>query len=109
MRPLYLFLAILTAAILTSGGAAAKPKAATLTIRVCASVDVYTGAIDASHPSTRIAESCRDMTVKAARKAIDACAVQGPEACEVLYTADKKAVLLETKILVSDASIGGAT
>lgn len=109
MRPFFFILAILTAAILASADASAKPKAQGLTIRVCASVDVYSGAIDANHPATRIAEACRDMTVKAARKAIDACQVQGPEACEVLHSADRKTILLETKILVSDTPIGGAT
>jgi hypothetical protein len=73
-------------------------------VHMCESVDVYTGAVDASHPATRIAESCRDVSPATAQKAIDRCAAKGPEVCEVLYTADRKTLLIESKIVVSTAA-----
>lgn len=81
-----------------------KPSSA-VKVHICESVDLYTDVVDSSHPATRIAESCRDVSVSTAQKAIDKCSAKNDASkCEVLYSADKKTLMIETKIVVT----GGA-
>lgn len=106
MRFVLAILATLMIATLAPSASAKGPKASAAKVHLCESIDVYTGAVDASHPSTRIAEACRDVSVKVAQKAVDKCSAESAEVCEVLYSADRKTLMIERKILVS--SDGGA-
>lgn len=98
MNRLAFILAILT----LSGTAFAKePKAShVVKIHVCESVDLYQGSVDENHTSTRIAESCRDVSIASAQKAMAKCSAQTSDVCEVLVSADKKTIMVEHKIVV---------
>lgn len=77
-----------------------KPSGAR--VHMCESVDVYTGRVAADAPHTRIAEACRDVAASAAQKAIVKCQAEGTaERCEVLFSADRKTLFIERKIVVS--------
>lgn len=96
-------LAALASAFLTAP-VHAKPRGkgkASPVVRVCTSVDVYEGAIDAVHPMHRVSEVCADVAPNVARAAIEACSAEGdPAACEVLMTPDRRTILIERKILI---------
>lgn len=108
MRTMLAILAALTLATLASPAAAKDKKPSAVKVYMCESVDVYTDSVDASHPSTRIAESCRDVSPATAQKAIDRCSAKGdPAKCEVLYSADRKTLMIETKIVIASVARGG--
>lgn len=75
-----------------------EPKAAAVKVHMCESVDLYFGPIAAGTRTARLSEVCKDVTVKAAARKINACAAEGPEVCEVLYTADRATLLIERKL-----------
>lgn len=95
-------LAAIAAAFLFPAIAEGKePKAAASKVHMCESTDLYFGPVTAGTRAKRIAETCKDVSVKAAARKINACAAEGPEVCEVLYTANLATLLIEHKISTS--------
>lgn len=65
-------------------------------ITLCIALHLYAGPIEPSTPVTVLAESCEQVKLAKAERAIKACAKQGAERCEVLTQPGR--VLIERKV-----------
>ncbi len=98
VRAVIVLAAIATAFVPSIAHAEKPAKKAAPAIHMCESIDLYAGKVDSNTESTRVAEVCRDVSIKVAQKAIAKCAAETPETCEVLKSADGKTLMIEHKL-----------
>lgn len=67
-------------------------------ILLCIAVHLYSGPIDSGTPVTEMAQSCKQVSVTAARKSIAKCSAEGAMSCEAIVSKDRSRITLEYKI-----------